>query len=384
MAKRKVKKEVPLTRKQVSRREKERRQRLIMMGVAAFVGFVIVAILAYGFYMERIVKPASPVAVVNGVAIPTTTYQKRVLLQRMNLDTVMNNLQLQRSGLDPDQDQFLINFIDQQLSQLTMQRTLVNGEDFVNELIREELITQAAEESGIVVSSEDVARRIEEDFGYYREPPTPVPSPTGEPITATAEITPTATPTPMTRARFAELYGEFLTALQEATGMSEAEYGETVKADLLWDKMEEFVGQQVPTSELQIHARHILVETKEEAEAVLERLEAGEDFAALAEELSQDPGSGEEGGDLGWFPQGRMVPEFDEVAFSLSPGEISDAVETSFGFHIIMIEERDEERELDPAMLEQRIGEAFQVWLLDLEATATIERYWSEHKVPPE
>jgi parvulin-like peptidyl-prolyl isomerase len=302
----------------------------------------------------------------------------------MNLDTVMNNLQLQRSGLDPDQDQFLINFIDQQLSQFAMQRTLVDGEDFVNELIREELMRQAAEESGIVVSSEDVARRIEEDFGYYREPPTPVPSPTGEPITATAEITPTATPTPMTRARFAELYGEFLTALQEATGMSEAEYGETVKADLLWDQMEEFVGQQVPTSELQIHARHILVETREEAEAVLERLEAGEDFAALAEELSQDPGSGEDGGDLGWFPQGRMVPEFDEAAFSLSPGETSDVVETSFGFHIILVEERDEERELDPAMLEQRIGEAFQVWLLDLEATATIERYWSEDKVPPE
>ncbi len=384
MAKRKVKKEVPLTRKQVSRREKERRQRLIMMGVAAFVGFVIVAILAYGFYMERIVKPASPVAVVNGVAIPTTTYQKRVLLQRMNLDTVMNNLQLQRSRLDPDQDQFLINFIDQQLSQLTMQRTLVNGEDFVNELIQEELIRQAAEESGTVVSSEDVARRIEEDFGYYTEPPTPVPSPTGEPITATPEITPTAMPTPMTRARFEELYGEFLTALQEATGMSEAEYRETVKADLLWQKMEEFVSQQVPTTELQIHARHILVETREEAEAVLERLEAGEEFAALAEELSQDPGSGEEGGDLGWFPQGRMVPEFDEAAFSLSPGETSDVVETSFGFHIILVEERDEDRELDPAMLEQRIGEAFQAWLLDLEATATIGRYWSEDKVPPQ
>lgn len=384
MAKRKVKKEVPLTRKQVSRREKERRQRLIMMGVAAFVGFVIVAILAYGFYMERIVKPASPVAVVNGVAIPTTTYQKRVLLQRMNLDTVMNNLQLQRSRLDPDQDQFLINFVDQQLSQLTMQRTLVNGEDFVNELIQEELIRQAAEESGTVVSSEDVARRIEEDFGYYTEPPTPVPSPTGEPITATPEITPTAMPTPMTRARFEELYGEFLTALQEATGMSEAEYRETVKADLLWQKMEEFVSQQVPTTELQIHARHILVETREEAEAVLDRLEAGEEFAALAEELSQDPGSGEEGGDLGWFPQGRMVPEFDEAAFSLSPGETSDVVETSFGFHIILVEERDEDRELDPAMLEQRIGEAFQAWLLDLEATATIGRYWSEDKVPPQ
>lgn len=117
---------------------------------------------------------------------------------------------------------------------------------------------------------------------------------------------------------------------------------------------------------------------------MLERLGAGEDFAALAQELSQDPGSAEEGGDLGWFPQGMMVPEFDVVAFSLSPGETSDVVETSFGFHIITVEGRDEDRELDPAMLEQKRSDHFQAYLDDLEGGTAIERYWSEDKVPPE
>ncbi len=393
MAKRKVKKEVPLTRKQISRREKERRRRLIMIGVAAFVGFVIVAILAYGFYTEQIVKPNSPVAVVNGVTIATDTYQKRVLLGRMNLDAAMGNLQFQKSMLNPDEDQFLVNLIDQQLSQMALQRAELNGEDFLDELIREEVIRQAAEESGVAVSSEELNRQIEESFGYYREPPTPMPSPTMEPtvasevsptVTATAEITPTSTPTPMTRQRFEELYAEFLTALREATGMSEAEYLQTVKADLLENKMKEYAARNVPTSERQIHARHILVETQEEAEAVLERLEAGEDFAALAEELSQDPGSAEEGGDLGWFPRRQMVTEFDEAAFSLSPGEISDIVETSFGFHIIKVEDVDEDRELEPVTLQQRIEEAYQIWAMQAVGKATIERYWSEDKAPPE
>jgi parvulin-like peptidyl-prolyl isomerase len=386
MAKRRVKKEVPLTRKQVSRREKERRQRLIMIGIAASIGCLIVGILAYGFYVEQIVKPSEPVAVVNGVPIPTETYEKRVLHQRMGIDRATQELLIQRAKFDPEeeQDQFVLQIIDQQLSQLALQRTQVDSEGFVDELIQEELTRQAAEEQGVAVSSEEIDRRIEEYFGYQTEQPTPVPSPPTEAITGTAEMTPTVAPTPMTRERFDELYSEYLTGLQETIGMSEAEYREMVKAELLREKMENLITEQVPTTELQIRARHILLDTRAEAEVVLKNLEEGEDFAALAEELSKDPGSAELGGDLGWFPRGQMVPEFEEVAFSLEPGELSDVVETPFGVHIILVEERDEDRELDAAMLNQRMTEAFQTWLFDLEAAATIEKYWSKDKLPLE
>src|ERR1700748_4562 len=86
-------------------------------------------------------------------------------------------------------------------------------------------------------------------------------------------------------------------------------------------------------------ARHILVETEDEAKAVKAELDKGADFAELAKKKSKDPGASD-GGDLGFFTKEQMVPEFANVAFSLEPGKISDPVKTQFGWHIIKVEEK--------------------------------------------
>jgi peptidyl-prolyl cis-trans isomerase SurA len=78
---------------------------------------------------------------------------------------------------------------------------------------------------------------------------------------------------------------------------------------------------------------------RKQAEELMARVKAGEDFAALAREYSEDPGSGSQGGDLGFFSRGTMVPEFEEAAFALKPGEVSDLVQTKYGFHIIRTDE---------------------------------------------
>jgi peptidyl-prolyl cis-trans isomerase C len=93
-----------------------------------------------------------------------------------------------------------------------------------------------------------------------------------------------------------------------------------------------------PTEE--VRARHILVEGEDDAKKVAARIKAGEDFAKIAIEASKDPGSGKEGGDLGFFTKEQMVAEFAEAAFALKPGEVSAPVKSQFGWHVIKLEER--------------------------------------------
>ena len=93
------------------------------------------------------------------------------------------------------------------------------------------------------------------------------------------------------------------------------------------------------SGEQEVHARHILVATEDEAKAIEDQLKKGADFATLAKEKSKDPGAAE-GGDLGYFTKDQMVPEFAEVAFKLDKGQISDPVHTQFGWHIIKVEDK--------------------------------------------
>ncbi len=127
---------------------------------------------------------------------------------------------------------------------------------------------------------------------------------------------------------------------------SQVEINDDEIANYYQENIEEFKHPE------EIRAGHILIklgsdadeeaEAKKKAEEILESLKEGEDFATLAKKYSDDPGSKEKGGDLGFFPRGRMVPAFEEAAFSLKVGELSQLVKTPFGYHIIKLEERKE------------------------------------------
>jgi len=142
----------------------------------------------------------------------------------------------------------------------------------------------------------------------------------------------------------------------------------------------------------QVAARHILIsledldteaereEARQRAESVREHLLAGEDFAELAREVSEGP-SAANGGDLGTFGRGQMVPAFEEAAFSLDVNEISDVVESQFGYHVLQVTDKieprtvgfDEMKERIVGYLkEQRQGPAVQAYVADLKDTAEI------------
>jgi peptidyl-prolyl cis-trans isomerase C len=96
-----------------------------------------------------------------------------------------------------------------------------------------------------------------------------------------------------------------------------------------------FEDDSIPMSE-QVHASHILVKKEEEAKEIIVRIEAGEEFAAIARQSSLCP-SGQTGGDLGWFGKGVMVPDFEKACFSAEKGTIAGPVQTQFGWHVIQV-----------------------------------------------
>src|SRR3954466_3840226 len=114
--------------------------------------------------------------------------------------------------------------------------------------------------------------------------------------------------------------------------------GKAATTDENMKKLYEDADKQI-SGEQEVHARHILVETEEQAKKIQDELKKGADFAELAKKESKDPGASD-GGDLGFFTKDQMVPEFSAAAFSLEPGKISDPIKTQFGWHVIKVEEK--------------------------------------------
>jgi foldase protein PrsA len=129
-----------------------------------------------------------------------------------------------------------------------------------------------------------------------------------------------------------------------------------------------------PLEFTQVCAAHILVETEPEAQAVIDRLDGGEDFATVAAEVSIDTGSGPDGGSLGCGAAATYVPAFAEATVSATIGEVTGPVETEYGFHVIVVEERTvaAPEEVLPFMEEQVIFAATDAWLLDAVTTADV------------
>jgi parvulin-like peptidyl-prolyl isomerase len=151
---------------------------------------------------------------------------------------------------------------------------------------------------------------------------------------------------------------------------------EMQRSQLIASKMIEAVTGALPTSAEQVHARHIFTSDANRAQALWQRLSTGDNFAAMAQQESGDPSTAPNGGDLDWFPRDApmMSASVVDAAFTLQPGEISDVIQSEAGYHIVKVEAR-ENRPLSPEMLLYARQQAFQTWLVQQWAQATVDRF---------
>lgn len=347
MTKAKPKLKPNLSKKQLSRRQQEQAQlRWIWISVGGLVVLVIL-LLAIGL----IVQSRQAIAIVNNKPVRVSDYQKRLRFWASNYN----------SSAGPDA--FL---------RLDEEQKTGFYEQVADQMILEAIIEQEAAKNGVSVSNDEIDIEIEEQwFGHYRNPPTPTPSPTPDSqATPLPAGTPLPTATPDTPEAYQEQYGEFVENVLKPARLSETDFRRIVRANLLRQKMQPVLVPTVPTEEEQVHfryilaadamqaaqiradlesgtttevqARHILVDTEQEALDILKRLQDGEEFAALATELSIDESNKDEGGDLGWFGRGQMVFEFEQAAFGGEIGVYPTPVQTQFGFHVLEILARED------------------------------------------
>jgi peptidyl-prolyl cis-trans isomerase D len=388
-----------VTRKHMARLERERiQQRYLLIAVTA-VGVLIVGLILFGLLDQTVLTRTRPVARVGSEVISTGEFQTQVRYTRVRMIEQLNYL-----ASDQMMAQFFGSYIQQIATQLNSPNQL--GQEVLDRIIEDKIIAQEAGKLGISVSDEEVDQALEEFFGYFANgtptpsvtpppfstatlsatqlalvPPTATPTETPLPtegaatatlaasptptleLTATPDYTATPAPTPTeyTREGYEALSKDFLDGLKEIN-FSQAELRELIKSQLLREKVTAEITKDVKADAEQVWARHILVATEEEANAVRERLLAGEEFAKVAAEVSTDESNKDQGGDLQWFTREKMVAPFSEAAFNLHVGEISQPVSTDFGFHIIQVIAH-EVRPLSAEELQQAKDTAFSSWI---------------------
>ena len=435
------KKPVPHHKKHIARLQREQQQSRIILYTFFGILAAVILLLVYGWLDINYLQLNRPVAKVGDAEILTRDFEARVRLQRQSL--------LNQYGQYKQYEQFFGMDFSAQTQQIEAQLAVPEsiGQSVLEQMIDEELIRQEAAKRGITVSEEELNETVQAGFDFFPNgTPTPSVTPTEieypdnspeifklvtatlqftataeststataqptvdstatvEPsatptqtATATVTLEPTVTPTsgptetpfptstPITQEGYEKMLADTDKNLGKL-GFDEGYYRSFYENLLLREKLMEAITADVSPTEEQVWARHILVEDEETAKDIIKRLQNGEDFAELARELSADPGSGAQGGDLGWFGKGMMVPEFETAAFALEKsGDITtEPVQSNFGFHIIQLMGK-QQRPLSADQYQAAKETAFQEWLTGAREEYAIEVFdlWMQ-RIPNE
>jgi foldase protein PrsA len=227
----------------------------------------------------------------------------------------------------------------------------------------DELVRQAAPGLGIQVTSNEVTETIN---GYLT-------SSAGGGGNTIGNVTGNIT---LPQTDLGKMYQQWL----DQARLSDSEYRQVVEATLLTQKLKEQLKQNVPTEAKQVYLYVIKVDNEGNATEVEKRLQNGEDFATLAAEVSTDETTRQYGGNLGWMPQGILISELDQAAFSLGAGNVSEPIVTSKGYYIIKVSEIAENLPIDDQYQEILASNAFTNWFTEQRNIVEIREYLSQAK----
>jgi peptidyl-prolyl cis-trans isomerase D len=425
MAKNPKQKQTTLSKKHLDRMHREQRQtRWIIIGSVVIV-ILVLLVIGYGILNEQVLKYRRPVAEVNGERISAQEFRDFTKYYRYGIiRNAESTYQLASMfGGDPSTMQSFLSQLQNSVQQL---ETFTAGETAINQMVDNALMIQEAKKRGISVSDEEIDVRLQEALGYYANgTPTPTntvmpaatstlsapqlsmvkptatttltptpsitetqvtatptlePSPTpSTPATPTSSPTPEPTPTPYTLEGFQNAYATVVADFDTNFQIPTKTLRYVLETSLYREKLQKEIIGVVPCEEEQVWAQHILVQDQALAQVIKAELDAGEDWFSLVEQYSTDEGSKSQGGDLGWFSRGKMVKEFEDAAYALKVGEVSQPVQSQFGWHIIRVLGH-ENRPLTPVQCQNLEQTKFQDWLTEYRNAAQVQilDYWQE------
>lgn len=326
--------------------------RLAVLGLAV----VVALILGFGFLQESVLRGRETVAEVHGQGISLNEVVERAKPRARLFDDQIRLMQAQG--------------MSQQLPQLIAQKNRL-PDTTLDQMIEEIIVRREATARGITVTDAEVEVKLQEILAEQDALSQPAPTPTPTPaVTSTASPTAAAAVTPsptLTATPYPTLIPESARSaydvLLSRNGLTDPQFRELVRSDQLEEKLRAAIGNETPSSGPQVHARHILLDSKEKADEVRERLLAGEDFAEIARLESKDPGSKDKGGDLGWFGTGVMNLPFETAAFAQDVGAIGEVVESRNGYHIIQVREKSDDRPFDADTRQRKTQDSWRTWI---------------------
>lgn len=338
-----------LTRKQRAHlRRDEVQTRWVIVGLVAIL-LVVLGLVGFGYVRSYILLMNDPVAVVYGEKITVGQWQKEVRFRRLQyVDQYTQYAALANYTNDSSYMQVYKDMADQYLQ--ILQNPTAIGEEAMTYLVDTAVVRQEAVARNFTVTDGELQEKIEQLFDYTPAPTLTVLALTPATPTATATITPTpeqplptvagtpttvllptleaATATPYTEEAFRSGYSQYLSKLQKNTGMTETDFRERLRGEMLTTKVKNAVIAEVPREQEQYHLARIVVPDETLAATLRARLDGGEDWAALVKEASTDTFSKDKEGDIGWIGSGMLPADAEQQVFALAVGEISQPIQT--------------------------------------------------------